>query len=303
MKFTREHLKNLVIVLVCVTIISYVLAGISALIGGVTASKEGPRSLSSQKSFPVEGVEKITISTMSGEIIVEESDDDRLKVILDGKAYRNSSIKLDAVQRGNTIQVEIKRRKIGFFPFSLSPHNVVLKVYLPPDYSHNLILSSVSGKIRVKELNARELTVKTTSGKIEVKQFTAEKVKLSSTSGDIDVEEMYAREIIAKGTSANVKLKRVTGEVTATTVSGDLKIEYEEFGSPLTARTTSGDVRLNLDEGAQFSVDFSTVSGDFSTDFPLLFKEKGNRSVTGFVKEGAVLITVKTVSGDCKISD
>jgi hypothetical protein len=71
------------------------------------------------------------------------------------------------------------------------------------------------------------------------------------------------------------------------------------LASPTTVNTVSGGVSATLPVSAQFGVDFSSVSGGFSSTHPNM-EASGSRRFRS-EKAGATLIQVSTISGGFRI--
>ena len=124
---------------------------------------------------------------------------------------------------------------------------------------------------------------------------------------DLEVRVPRRMRISAGTVSGDVRLEglRATGEVSATTVSGDVSARLDALaaGTDLELKTVSGDVSLAMPRTAGFNLDMSTVSGDLESDFPLAMRGRFNRrSIRAQVNNGGSDLRVSTVSGDVRIA-
>ena len=137
-------------------------------------------------------------------------------------------------------------------------------------------------------------------------QFTVEKVpgELTVDSGDVNASDVVGPMTITSR-SADMRLTGFTNALDVTLQRGDLHVEPGKLPlAPMHLRSKSGDIQVILPEGAQFSVDASTDSGDISNSFGggLKVDERGRRqSLKGSVGSGAA-IEIQTNRGDISIS-
>jgi DUF4097 and DUF4098 domain-containing protein YvlB len=94
--------------------------------------------------------------------------------------------------------------------------------------------------------------------------------------------------------SGDVTVESVDRDVTAKSVSGDVRIDSTREGH-VTVQSVSGDIRVGVAPGTNLDVDAGSVSGDLASDVPL-------GSDAGAVGDGPMLVVRgKTVSGDFKV--
>lgn len=141
---------------------------------------------------------------------------------------------------------------------------------------------------------------------LEVRVPRRMRITAGTVSGDVRVSgtQMEAR---AASVSGDVRLEglRATGEVSATTVSGDVTARLDALaaGTSLELKTVSGDVSLAMPRNAGFDLDMSTVSGDLNSGFPLAMRGRFNRRrISAQVNNGGSDLRVSTVSGDVRLA-
>lgn len=123
-----------------------------------------------------------------------------------------------------------------------------------------LVFSSASGDLRADlSRPAALLQVETASGAVDARGQFGD-VRLSSTSGSLDVSSLM-------------------GSVEARSISGQINLSWAQL--PPTARvsvgTTSGSQRLILPAGSNPGGSIETLSGQVSSDLPLLLTSQGAR--------------------------
>lgn len=121
-------------------------------------------------------------------------------------------------------------------------------------------------------------------------------VHVTAVQGRLDVETF----------SGTLILTDVAGPIKAKTFSGDIRVGAANAGNTpaIEAETFSGSIEATVAPTAKADVDFSTFSGDISTDMALTFKSKSKRSLRGSLNapDGAGnALRFKTFSGDVRL--
>ncbi len=189
-------------------------------------------------------------------------------------------------------------------------------------FSGPLTASSTSGDVHLRDMKG-EFRVETISGDVNLESSEGNTL-VSSVSGDLSFE-MERGELSASTTSGDLRadLKECPA-LKVSTVSGDLGMNlFPQEGGRYFLQTTSGDLRLRLPREARLEVKVATLTGDFSTDLPLLHEQaseeklNGSRTVglpwleKGWVRVGhkfsgvlnakSGVLELKTVSGDISL--
>lgn len=142
-------------------------------------------------------------------------------------------------------------------------------------------LTSISGALRIEDVQAEELRLSTTSGRIEAPGFGAEHAKLSTVSGAVE----------AYGNGESLELKSVSGSLTLQTAQPPESVRLE---------TISGRVTLTLPPNNGFTAKYESMSGAFSTGFPVSGKMEG-KSGKAVYGDGSMKISLNTMSGKMEI--
>ncbi len=139
----------------------------------------------------------------------------------------------------------------------------------------------VSWTIRVPE--GVKFIGRTVNGEVVARRLTAE-VEAHSVNGDITVE--------------------TTSFASATTVNGsiDAKVGSTDWSDEAEFETVNGGITIELPASADMEVDASTVNGSMSTDFPLTIKGKwGPRRMSGTIGRGGRTLSLSTVNGSMSL--
>ena len=192
----------------------------------------------------------------------------------------------------------------------------------------NVILRSVSGDIRVSNLNGdlraetasgdiaasavrRLRQAKTFSGDLEIADSESQDVVVSTITGTIVVRGLKARSVDLQSVSGDVRMTDVESDRTfVRSVSGAV-----DFSGRLATngryefQSHSGDVRVAPVGASGFSIEASTFNGDLKSDFPLTlqgnppnsFTRRNTRGMRGSFGQGGAVLTVQSFSGNITI--
>ena len=141
----------------------------------------------------------------------------------------------------------------------------------------------------------------------------------------IDIEVKLPKDLLldAHDISGNVSVVGAEGEVRASSVSGDVRMERLRVSSikatsvsgnvavgidaltgdgPLTFTSVSGNVTAELPKGTDADVSMRSVSGSLDSDFPLTLNGRVSRnSIAARIGRGGRELNVHTVSGDVRL--
>ncbi len=172
---------------------------------------------------------------------------------------------------------------------------------------------TASGDVRVEQVLGRSV-VQTASGDVAIND-TAE-CDIRTASGDIEVRRVRA-EALLHSTSGEIRVDAAGGDLSARTVSGDLRVHDASSGRAELI-TVSGDVEVGVHAGTLAAIDLATVSGSTSNDFVVSDQPPAradgvdaayadpdldaDRPIGGTLADEPVLdLRVKTTSGDIRL--
>lgn len=278
----KFEMKKIVLVLLLVMVGSFMAAGLlgsrAVFLGRVPGFSDF-EDLDLTHEFPIAETTRIVLETISSDINVIPSDGETIKVHLYGSATRNILENNFARQAGNEISVRIKPRP-GLN--ITTQFRLTLDVYVPPEFTGIIKLTTVSGNAAVSGLAVDEL------------QF-------ASVSGDLRAKPFDARVIGMKTTSGNLSLSGLTGNLSATTVSGSISAMFTTLKDDVSIHTTSGDTKLTLPADSAFELRLDTVSGRVTSEIPMSVSRSERTLYQGTAGEGKNGIRVRSVSGDVSI--
>lgn len=125
---------------------------------------------------------------------------------------------------------------------------------------------------------------------------------------------MVSGDIVAEGLDSDVTANTVSGEIRistsgiaeAQTVSGEIDVELGTSELPsLSFQTVSGDILVTMPNGVNADVSFSSLTGDLDSDFPLTVTSKQGKwvgsKIRGELGSGGPRLSFQTVSGDVEL--
>jgi DUF4097 and DUF4098 domain-containing protein YvlB len=193
----------------------------------------------------------------------------------------------------------------------------------------NVILHSVSGDIRVSNLNGelraettsgdvqatsvgRIRQAKTISGDLEITGSDGDEVAAATVSGTIVVRDVKARTVDLQAVSGDMRLTDVESDrLSGRSVSGNV-----EFSGRLARngryefQSHSGDVRVSPLGSTGFTIEASTFSGNLQSDFPVTLQGNppnrfgpGRRGpIRGTFGDGSAVLSLQSFSGNITIT-
>ena len=150
-----------------------------------------------------------------------------------------------------------------------------------------LDVTTVSGEIEFQEVE--RLQARTTSGGIRGKRVEGEATCVT-TSGDIKVSEIVDRADFSTR-SGSVVIGSCSGTVSCATLSGNIRIE-ELSGPTARIKSMSGGVRLGIPPRTRLELDANTLSGKVTLPTPSPSPQAPEREVS---------VKVRLISGNLKI--
>lgn len=242
----------------------------------------------------------------------------RIKETSDRALADNERLRLSF--SGGVLKIKWENKIINFSLFQNRYKSLTIQV--PEEVAgslKSLKCATASGDIRVSGFTAAKQEFSSASGSLELSGLSGEEGEFSTTSGDVGLAGGdFSKELEASTTSGKVELSGVkTEEVTLNTVSGD--VSYTGAAGKADANSVSGAVRYELDscpeegdfdsvsgpliltipENGGFRADYSSISGKFSSDFPVT--GGSGKSGQAVYSSGKARLSFSTTSGDMEV--
>lgn len=275
------RMRNFLIILASVTLGSFLIAAaLFYVTGGIRPVRVMSSEISESAQFETGNIGKIDISTVSTNVSIMPSDDEKIHVDFTGQTSAGAgtaSPRMETKIEGDVLRVQIMYPSgVIFSPFNLSTLN--LDVYIPQGYE-------------------KDLHVSTTSGAIVLEEISLGNMKANSVSGKIDIESILSKKISIDNTSGRVTLVDSKGDLNINTISGKVSAELLSLEDELMVNSVSGAVEVFIPQDSGFSFKLSSISGKLENDFQAKITKSNNRNMEGTVGDGKGMISIHTVSG------
>lgn len=234
---------------------------------------------------------------VSSDIIVTRSGSSTITVKLTGSARVAPELLTERSGSSGTFTVK--------WPKSINNNarNMKMEIFLPTQYQEDVSFRTVSGDIHLTERSKfNNVIFNTVSGDISNKDLSSSSYSASSVSGDISLSDIISRETSLSSISGSIDYSGSLVSLSFSSISGDCRITLDSLEGSIEGNSTSGDIELRLPESISANIDFSTVSGELSSDIPILTTGSKKNHLSGTIGSGNHSIEGHTVSGDIHIS-
>jgi DUF4097 and DUF4098 domain-containing protein YvlB len=275
-----------------------------------------------EKTFQVSGSVDLEVQTRSGNIVVRSGPAG--SVAIRGKIFvgdrwlaGNRHAEVAEIEQhppmrqdGNSIRIDyVNARDISVDYEITVPAETAVRAHTGSGdqtiegVHGNADLQSGSGDMRLSRLTG-EIRVQTGSGDVRAREI-AGPMRGGAGSGNLEVEEKGAGDIDLHTGSGNISVRGIQGAFRGEAGSGDITAEGTQLGA-WEIRTGSGTIRVRLPANAAFDANLSTSSGTLDIDAPITMTVQGrvqesHKQITGKVRGGGPLLTLRTGSGDIHI--
>lgn len=250
---------------------------------------------------------------VNGDVDILLDNDPNGDVILDGDVenleVRVSDDGVLSVRQGSTATSAF------FFLRGLASADA--KLTLPRRFWDFLQISTISGDVNVDGgLEIGQLSIKTASGDAEIGYTEFQELIFKSSSGDLDTGHLSGRNVHAESASGDIQLtgrfdavraSSASGEISleggvrelrCNTASGDAEVRVDQVPEKLEMSSKSGDCEVAMPGGEGFTLQFSTVSGELDSDFPLVGSIGKRSGEAIYLDGGGRTFRMSSVSGD-----
>ena len=257
------------LVLLCVLLAGL---GLSSFAKPVSSQVVSVQSTGSEHEFAPGEVSSIFISWASGDIDIQPADQDTVTV----SEERSGGSSMVVRHLGSTLEIEAGESKWGVVFGKSNQKN--LTVRLPRDWlCQSLEISAAAAGIWVDGLPITNVVLNTASVNCVFTDCAVEKMQVNAVSGDLDYSGAL-KKLELKGASA------------------DCNLRLSDAPATIEMNTASGDLNLTLPDNCGFTLNRSSLSGAFQSDFATT--TENDRIVCG---DGACQITFSSFSGDINI--
>ena len=268
-----------------------------------------------QYQQPVGGVvTQLKIEWWNGPVEIRPWEGDTIRVAEYSPRPLEDSERMGIRVKNGKLHIQWNENGIRFGSWRLKKH---LVVELPTDaVLEEIRAENTSGSLYLAGISLGKGNLETTSGMVYCHGLRAEKMRVETTSGEVQMEGASVGELRVETISGEQRIlefaaqyfkgETVSGALTAigngeelklSTVSGPLTVQVGQHPRKVKLETVSGPVEAVLPEGEPgFTVEYSSLSGRFSSQFPLTGK-LGKREGSAVYGSGGTQLHLETVSG------
>jgi Putative adhesin len=281
------------------------------------------------KTFQVQPGVHLKVGSMVGEIRVESSADNVVRVIAKEHIRASSDAdadlllqKLDLVieSTGSGIVATAKYEDDHSFHFGDWPPVVVDFVVTVPQTA-SVDLGTSGGDISIGDI-AGPVKARTSGGAVRMGKIASDidastsggdvaldsgggKVYLSTSGGDIKVGRVLGTADL-RTSGGTIRIDGVSGQLYADTSGGNVRATFDgPLKGDCTLATSGGEVKATVDRNIGFHLSASTSGGDVSADGLTITIEHGGvgkSSLSGDVNGGGPLLKLRSSGGDITVA-
>ena len=257
------------LVLLCVLLAGL---GLSSFAKPVSSQIVSVQSTGSEHEFAPGEVSSIFISWASGDIDIQPADQDTVTV----SEERSGGSSMVVRHLGSTLEIEAGESKLRLGVGKSTQKDLSIRV--PRDWlCQSLEIGAAAADIRVDGLPITNVVLNTASVNCVFTDCAVEKMQMNTASGDLDYSGVLKR-LELKGASA------------------DCNLWLSDAPAAIGMNTASGDLNLTLPDNCGFTLNRSSLSGAFQSDFATT--TENDRIVCG---DGACQITFSSLSGNINL--
>ena len=251
-----------------------------------------------ERSMTVSTPARLSVSNISGSVVIRSTDENLIHIHASKQTSKGDAeqtrIEIDQAADG-TVTVATRFMDGSWnWLFGAQPCDVDYVIQAPRQCSlkingvnNTLSASGFEGDFNFKSVSG-DMALDDLKGALEIDTVSGDvlgirhagSLKVNSVSGDVHLKQ-------ASLPSANIK-----------TVSGDVNLQTALGDGPYKFHTVSGDVHLLAPPTTRCNVDLHSLSGEFSTSFPVSASTQAPGVRTAQLQGGGVLISLHSISGD-----
>jgi DUF4097 and DUF4098 domain-containing protein YvlB len=256
-------------------------------IGGGFDNLTGPYNEAGSYTVETEGLRSVDLNWVAGEVTVTPYDGSDIKITEYARRALKDDEKLVYTVSGDTLEIQYCRPGMTFnmvtkkiellVPQSIAKEMNLLKVSATSadlhisDFSVNTLeINETSGDSDIANVNADVSDIHSVSGEILVTGLRSSQLTLGTVSGDIALSGVDADTLQANTTSGEQELSGAFRTVDAGSVSGEIEVRSTVNPGSMKCGTTSGSITVIIPGGSDLTVSYSTTSGKFNSDIPVM---------------------------------
>lgn len=155
------------------------------------------------KQFELEDIKDIDIKQDAGDIIIKESENDNIKVVLYGENEEDAQVELNNGKL--SIDNTYRRKSFVFFNFGVTTNDII--IYMPSNYSNEIKVKNDYGKCEMTDLENATVNIDCNAGNVELGKI--KNATLKCDYGNIEIKEILNKCDI-KANCGNIKIDKIS---------------------------------------------------------------------------------------------
>ncbi|MCZ2258142.1 DUF4097 family beta strand repeat-containing protein [Sporosarcina sp. G11-34] len=193
-----------------------------------------------------------------------------------GQSKRKSKTIFKADVKGDTLVVQLKEKRRGFFHFGMPSFDLQLTVTIPEKQYDKIQAESDNGHIKVENIHTNALILETDNGSIRLKNIEATSVDVKSDNGKIILDQ-------------------VDGTIQGKTDNGAISLTTNNLDRPIQLKTDNGRIEIQTEkEPENATIDAKTDIGKIE-----IFGHETKQTTFG---KGEHLIKLRTDNGGITVT-
>ena len=248
-------------------------------------------SKGSSFTYNASDIKKVDITWVGGEIEIVAGEGDELSVTENSEDLDDDA-KIHYYIKDDKLTIHYSK---ALYREEVDTTKKHLRVEVPEGIE--IDIDNVSADIKIGEMALSEIKLTNVSGNVEFSSLASSEIEIENVDGTVTANEFVADELSAESVSGEIKFSKISAnEIKIKTVSGKTTIGLAKK-SELKVSSVSGAVAINIPDDIGATIEYSTMSGTFSSEKP---HKTSNKTYT--FAAGEIQIAVETVSGNLHIS-
>lgn len=240
-----------------------------------------------------ESVATINVDYVSGNVTINPSTTDEISLSEEIDADIEDKYRCHYYQNGDVLNIKFIE-SMAVCTHSFKTKDISLTI---PTSVTVMDIETISADVEVNDSSFTDFTVDTVSGDFDFDDLTSTNVKYLAVSGDMTGSDITCDSLVAETVSGKINVEDGSiKNIDCENVSGNITFELDSQLVSVDFDTVSGNMKLIIPSTTTFTATFSSVSGDFNTEFECT--KAGNVYTCG---AGEVSISGGTTSGDLTI--
>lgn len=206
----------ILLVIILAILITILCLGINGKISFMGFIRGKSHNLVHDQKYETEKIEKISIKSSAGDIKFEESDDEKIRVVV----YAEKEDQIRVEETGSTLKVE-SIQKSHIFGFNIRLNDII--IYIPKEYE-------------------KQIEIDCDLGDIEITSLENASIKIEQNCGDITLGKIKNAEI--DNDLGTTKIEEVLNKMNIKSNCGDIKIDKATLKENSSIENDLGDVKI-----------------------------------------------------------